>query len=381
MRTVKDWQERLLNQKEDDLIHRLEKDDKVHLLYISPKLNATGYYRTIAPALELNKTTTHKAILTSIEKNNFTMSFDDYASISEALIQWADYIISPSVFSDLGYLIKAIQTINSGVQLVIDIDKNYFEIPKDSPLKKKITNLHLELFKSNMAMMDFITCSNVSLVKYLRTLVLKNTSDKKLVYYIPSLISAFGYEEMPLLKKNKSNAIRIGLIKPIENMLSLKEVLLKIKASFKEEIEFVCLGIPHYSKEVDKLLKKLEVELHDTVGFTDYFKKLNDLELDFAILPAKGGDKNTCKNSHLFMELSAFGIPVITSKNHSASKFIKDSKNGWVVADDLDWEAPINQFIKNKKLREELGKNALNKVWKTQSFTPRNIAVIQDIFI
>ena len=75
MRNITELQERLNTKNSFEHRYNIENDDKIHLLYVSPRLNATGYYRMITPALEINKTTTHKVIITSIENNDFSRRF------------------------------------------------------------------------------------------------------------------------------------------------------------------------------------------------------------------------------------------------------------------------------------------------------------------
>ncbi|MCX6180979.1 MAG: glycosyl transferase family 2, partial [Bacteroidetes bacterium] len=64
------------------------KEDKlVHVLYLSPFLNATGYYRMIAPMLEMNRTSTHRAIINQVHKWDFSKQFEQYDNpLDERLI-------------------------------------------------------------------------------------------------------------------------------------------------------------------------------------------------------------------------------------------------------------------------------------------------------
>ena len=205
MRTIKELQQRLDFQYSFDSRYDIEQDDKIHLLYVSPKLNATGYYRMIAPALEINKTDTHKAIITSIETNDFSKKLSDFVNqLDERLIVWADYIIFPSLFSDVNYLIKAINTLNPSVQLVMDVDRNYFAVPLSIPLSQKLTEEKLKCFQSNLGLMDIVTVSNEAFQKFLQRFIDDRLENKNtFVQFIPSLVSRFGYEEMQhLLRKS-----------------------------------------------------------------------------------------------------------------------------------------------------------------------------------
>lgn len=385
MRTIKEFQQRLKPSNSFQARYNIEPDDKVHLLYVSPTLNATGYYRMIAPALEINKSQTHKAIITSIEKNDFSRRLSDFVNqLGERLITWADYIIFPALFSDVNYLLQAIKTLNPQVQLVMDVDRNYFALPVSIPLSRKLTQEKLNSFETNLGLMDLVTVANVSFQKFLQRLIADRLPKSNvLLQYLPSLLSKFGYEEMPPLKRNTTEKLRIGFIKPTEeDLLSLKEVLFKMRATFKDNIQFVCLGKPHSSKEGDLLLKEVDCEIHNSVSFSDYFEKLNSLTLDIVLLPAKEGLNNRHQNIQSFLELSAFGIPVIASIHQPISKLIVDGETGFVAGEVPEWidiiSAILNQDV---EYRSRLSSFIVKSVWKSHSYSQANIEYLLDIFI
>lgn len=384
MRTIKELQDRLNLRNSFDSRYNIEQDDKIHLLYVSPALNATGYYRMIAPALEINKTDTHKAIITSIETNDFSKKLSDFVNqLDERLIVWADYIIFPSLFSDVSYLMQAIKTLNSAVQLVMDVDRNYFAVPISFPLSQKLTQEKLKCFETNLGLMDLVTVANDAYQKFLKRFIddrLENTNT--FVQFIPSLVSRFGYEEMPPLIRNGSQKLRIGLIKPSEeDLLSLKEVLFKMSSSFKEKIQFICLGKPHSSKEVDLLFKEIDCELYNSVSFLDYFEKLNSLQLDVVLLPAKEGLYNRHLSSQLFLELSVFGIPAIASIHHPAKVFIKDGETGFIASEIPEWIEVVKLFISNQELKQKISSSVIKMAWQNHSYSFKNRNNIISIFI
>lgn len=384
MRTIKELQARLNPKNSFDQRYNIEADDKIHLLYVSPKFNATGFYRMITPALEINKTDTHKAIITSIETNDFSRKLSDFVNqLDERLINWADYIIFPSLFSDVTYLMQAIKTLNPSVQLVMDLDKNYFAVPVSIPLSRKLTNEKLKRLENNLGLMDIVTVANEAFQKFLQRFIddrLENAHT--FVQYLPSLVSRHGYEEMPPLTRNTSEKLRVGLIKPNEeDLLSLKEVLFKMRKIFGEKIQFVCLGKPHSSLEGDLLLKEIDCEIHDSVSFLDYFEKLNSLQLDVVLLPAKEGLFTRNQNNQLLLELSVFGIPIVASIYHPTSKLISDGENGFVASEVPEWLDIINLQIKDKTLINRIGKNAIKSVWIKDSWTQKKLSYSQEAFI
>ena len=384
MRSMKELKGRLDPKNGFERRYDMEVDDKVHLLYVSPRQNATGYHRMISPALEINKTTTHKAIVTSIEGNDFSKRLSDLVNqLDERLAIWADYIIFPPLFGDISYLVGAIRALNPSVQLTMDVDKNYFAMPDCMPLSRKLTQEKLQAFQFNLGLMDLVTVANEAFQNFLQRLIDDRLEESNvLVHHLPSLVSRHGYEEMPPLQKNETDALRIGLIKPTEeNLTSLREVLFRTKASHGGKIQFACLGKPHSSKEGDLLLKAVDCEMHDTVSFLDYFEKLNALRLDLVLLPAKEGLYDRHQNNHLFLELSVFGIPAIASIHHPAKAQIEEGETGHLASEVPEWIEGIEALFKDKPLRERMGRNAMKRVWLLKSYNSKTIEEFTSTFI
>ena len=383
MRTIKELQAKLNPKNNFDQRYNIEADDKIHLLYVSPKLNATGYYRMITPALEINKTDTHKAIITSIETNDFSRKLSDFVNqLDERLIAWADYIIFPSLFSDVSYLMQAIKTLNPSVQLVMDLDRNYFAIPVSIPLSRKLKTEKLKSLENNLGLMDIVTVANETFQKFLQRFIdnrLENANT--FVQYLPSLVSRYGYEEMPPLSKNASKKLRIGLIKPTEeDLLSLKEVLFKMRKTFGDQIEFIYFGKPYSVWEVEKLFKDYKVEIHPTVSFLDYFEKLNSLQLDGVLLPALECLFNRHQNHQLFMELSTFGIPVIASSHYPVKKWINNGENGFLASEAPEWLEALETLVKYNK-EKNFSSSLIKNIWNNNSFTKTSIDKITSLYI
>lgn len=383
MRTIKELRAKLHPKNSFENKYNIEPDDKIHLLYVSPKMNAAGYYRMIAPALEINKTTTHKAIITSIENNDFSSNLTEMVhQLDERLIIWADYIIFPSLFSDVNYLFQAIKTINPSVQLVMDVDRNYFAMPDSIPLSRKLTKEKLKQLEYNSGLVDLVTVANQAFQKFLQRFIddrLPNANT--IVQYQPSLVSRFGYEEMPPLSKNTSEKLRIGLIKTSkEDLLPLKEVLFEMRKTFGDIIELIYFGKPHSIWEVEKLFKEYQIETHPTVSFLDYFEKLNSLKLDLVLLPTIESLFNRHQNNQLFMELSVFGIPVIASIHHPVEKWINDGENGFLASETPEWLEALKTLVNYDK-EKNFSSNLIKSVWNKNSFTKTAIEKITSLYI
>lgn len=362
----------------------LSEDDKIHLLYVSPKLNATGYYRLISQALELDKTKTHKSIITNIDSNDFNNSLNDLTTmLDERLLVWADYIIFPPIFSDITYLLKAIQAFNPLIQITFNVDQNYFALNQMSYGKRKISQTDLLNLENNLASADLLLVANPKFKNFLHRFInFRHPNADVVTQFIPNLITKIGYESMPKIIKNDTNIFRVGVIKPsFEDLSFVKELFENINQKLKEKIKLVCVGNSSTYEFIEKLELQNDIEFHKTVNFKSFFLKLNELKLDTVLLIAQDSTYNKHHSSYLFLELSAFGIPTITSIHHSASKYIEDGVNGLLGAIEPEWIKALDVLINVEGIKEEISNNAIKAVWKNHSFSKKHIKnIAEEIF-
>ena len=389
MKNVKELYE-LLNGKHDfgaKYPFYREKDGKIHILYISPCINGTGYYRMIAPMLELNKTATHAALISIIHKWSFAKQFDDYDNpIDKRLIEWADYVVLPAMFSDASYIIESLNKINDDLQFVMDIDCNYHCYPKEHPNHTKITKEQLKTLLHNMAQVDILTGASVELLLEYEKLITKHhLSSTVYMEYQPNLISDVGIREISGIKKNESDKIRIGIIGNLSgyyDMLSIKEILIAIQKKYKEKIDLIFFGWDGKLPGGKEPLKELEYGFEKSVSFLGYYDKLNDLALDIVLLPLTTIPFNTAGKSVVkYLEASTFAIPVVASAISPYKEVIEDKETGLLATTPEEWSAKIEQLIEDTTYRHDLGKAAFKNTWRNHSYTTRNLKVLQDIFI
>ncbi|EDP96499.1 glycosyltransferase [Kordia algicida OT-1] len=362
----------------------LSEDDKIHLLYVSPKLNATGYYRLISQALELNSTKTHKSIITNIDSNDFNNSLNDLTTVlDERLIVWADYIIFPPIFSDITYLLKAIQSFNPMIQITFNIDQNYFGLSDMSIGKRKISKMDLLNLEHNLACADLLLVANLKFKNFLHRFInMRHPNADVVTQYIPNLISKIGYESMPKISKNESELFRVGLVKPtLEDLDFITELFKIMPPSLKDKIQLVIMGSSATYQTIEEFDLQSDVEFHKTVNFKSFFSKLNDLKLDSVLLLAKDSTYHKHHSSYLFLELSAFGIPTITSIYHSASRSITDGVDGLIASIEPEWIKALDLLVNVEGIKEEIGSMVIKNVWKNHSFSTKQIKTItEEIF-
>jgi glycosyltransferase involved in cell wall biosynthesis len=363
-----------------------ENDGKIHVLYIAPCINGTGCYRMVFPMLELNKTTTHAALISTLHKWSFSKQFDDYDNpIDKRLIEWADYVVLPTLFSDATYIIAALLKINDDIQFVMDIDCNYHRYPKEHPNASKISKQQLHTLLGNIAQMDILTgAAKGLLAEYEQRITRHYSSSNVVMEYLPNLISDIGLQEVSGIKKNDTDKVRIGIIGNLSSyydLLSIKDVLLSTLAKFGDQIELIFFGWDGKLPDNQEPLKELIIIAEKSVSFLDYYEQLNNLLLDVALLPLTDIPFNTKGKSPIkYLELSAFAIPVIASNIAPYTEVITDGETGLLASTPEQWLTKIEQLITNKADRYHLGKGAFKQLWQQLSYTSRNINRLQHIF-
>ena len=389
MRNVKELYHQLTEQKEFDKRYpAFKKDDgKVHILFVSPCLNGTGYYRMIAPALELNRTRSHSAIISGIHKWNFNKQFDDYDSpIDEELISWANYVVLPAMLTDATYILKALKAKNKDIQFVMDLDCNLHAMPKEHLEHAKITKENKRQLLVNIAKMDIVTGASEGILEYYDGLLDRYYPNSEVfMEYVPNLISQFGYQEVEPLARNESSKVRIGIVgtgATAYDTLTIIDVLKEAQKKYGDKVELVLFGWNGKLPGGELPLKDVPFTYVKSVSFLDYFDKLNQLELDIALLPSKKIPFNTHGKSFVkYLEFAVYAIPVIASGLPPFTESIEHKETGFLANTSEEWLDAIDKLMEDPELRKRIGKSALKQAWRNFSFTNRTIQIYQEVFV
>lgn len=379
LETAKKFQEKYHNFNMDD--------NKIHVLFLSPCLNETGYYRMILPALELNRTTTHSAIITAIHKWDFNKLFDDYDTpIDFRLVEWADYVVIPTMFTDAEYIIKSMREINDEIEFVMDIDSNYHELPDYHPDTKKLQPALKEMLINNLSKVDILTAPNNQILNFYHDLV--QVRDEEFLLYFerfPNLLSNYTYEEIPQINRNKGTKVRIGIILDASqgnDLRTIEKPLVALLDKHKEAIEIIIFGWSKKIAEQYGLLNDLRITYEKPVPFQEYHSRLNSLAFDIGLLPFVNNQFNVSgKSLNRFLDFSACMIPVVAPVMIPYEKIIKDGENGFIAANDQEWISKTDQLILNAALRTDMGNYAHKIAWENFSYTPKVMQRIKSIFI
>ncbi len=189
------------------------------------------------------------------------------------------------------------------------------------------------------------------------------------VVILPNCVDEMDWDE-PL--RNETDKVRIGLVGSASmeyDYLHIKGVLRKLSERKDIQLFMFGLGDAKHRKENPRVVEafkddykfwdSLDIEHQPWCDISDYPTKLNEARLDLMLIPRKDNYFNRCKSNVKFLEASMCEVPVIAqSFDDGPYEEIKEGYNGWLIKDNSEWEKTINQIIKNKKYRQEVGKQA-----------------------
>jgi len=362
-------------------------DNKIHVLFLSPCMNEAGYYRMILPALELNRTDTHAAIIGHIHKWDFNKLFDDYDTpIDFRLVEWADYVVLPVMFTDATYIIKSMREINDDIEFVMDMEVNYHELPEYHPDFKKLQPELKKMLISNLSKVDILSAPNNQILNYYNDQVQKH-DEEFLLYFerFPNLLSNFTFEEITQIQRNSTDKVRIGIVLDASQGNDLKTIekpIIALLEKHKDKIEIIIFGWSKKIAEQYGLLNELRITYEKPVPFQEYHQRLNGLAFDIGIIPLADNTYNASGRSlNRYLDFSANMIPAIVPNIFPFNSIVKEAETGFIAASDEDWINKADQLITNAQLRKDIGNNAFKTSWEGFSYTPKAIQRLKSIFI
>jgi glycosyltransferase involved in cell wall biosynthesis len=389
MKEVKELYARLNNTK-----HFREKypdfnmeDNKIHVLFLSPCLNETGYYRMILPALELNRTDTHRAIVSHIHKWDFSKQFDDYDSpIEFRLVEWADYVVLPAMFTDVEYIIRNMREVNDDIEFVMDLDVNYHELPDYNPDFSKVHQSAKDMLLRNLSRVDILTAPNHLILNYYNSLIQKHGQDFLLYFEsYPNLLSSFTVSEIKEIKRNPGPKVRVGIIAEatqVGDVRTIVKPLADILEKYKDQAELIIFGWSRKIGEQHDLFKGLAVTYEKPELFTFHNEILNLLRLDIGLIPLADNPYNRSgKSINRYLDFSACRVPVIASGTQPFRKVISEGENGFIATTEEEWVTKIEKLITDPALRMAVGEHAFSFVWENMSYNARSIQRLKSVFV
>lgn len=366
-------------------------NSKVHVLYIACLDNATGLYSSIIPAAELNKTSTHQAIVNQIQPYSSETQhkpFDVY--INDEILSWADYIcFNTVVFKDMKPDLDAIRTVNKkpNLQFVMHIDDNYHA--EKFGENKKMAATHRDQLLKNMSYFDIITSPSIDLINTYGNLIESAGYKLPKFKFQPNLMSNDCYSDVSI-NKPRPQKLQMGImLNPTQYMdiAPMRKVLLDVNKKYADKVDIVLFGWDATKKPSGNALQGVKYTYVKPVAVMEYFKTLANLHLDFAIMPLQDNEFNQCKSYHKLLQYSQIGVPAVVSNVKPYTDLLSKEgesiyANGNIPAvkcnnDPDQWFEKIEFMINNEGARKMMGEKANIAVQETYTWH-KNTAILTD---
>lgn len=340
-------------------------DGKTHVLYLSPYLNGTGLYRSILPALHLNQHAgaTHHAFVSEIRPWKISeASMLDQAdfNLNDNLLKWADYVVFPTIISDIAPIVAQMKSINtkSNLQFVFDIDDCVHEIPAGHPMFNVYSNRDKTQLLKNMAACDVVTGTNNHLLSYYQEAVTEAGLKAPDFFLLPNLMSPLCYDDISANEKEAKEKTRIALIfnpGQFADVNPLRKVFSQLQEQ-RNDFEFILFGWNGSNrKTMHNCMNGIRHTYISPVPVTEYFKMINKINFDFAVMPLQENPFNRCKSHHKLLQYAWQGIPAIVSDIETYTDIIEENEDSkgktikaFVAQSNAEWLSYMNQLIDNK---------------------------------
>ena len=198
---------------------------------------------------------------------------------------------------------------------------------------------------------DFVTTTTKFLAEEYRK-VNKNT------YILPNLINYDLYGDGVKNNTDKVKILLTGSVLWGDDSNHILEVLDELDK--RDDVQLVLFG-----EKVDRFKNAEQI---GRVSAIDYYKKIGQLGVDICLIPRADNYFNRCKSNCKYLEMSAYGIPVIAQSfdtHDSPYDITAQEGSPIIIANSIDeWRYEVNRLIDNKQEREHIGKSAQEIVKK-----------------
>ncbi len=371
-----------------------------NILFINPQLNGRHFYKYLMPYLVMYENNAWATAITGIDKYKPNKEYEKIKiPLNSMQILWADYIVFPFTFDDLTESYKNLRRINPSINIVYNVDFNYYELSKQHPVYKdfqsrdSIENIENNIFNSDLTLTTNTKLTEIILDKLKE---LSETKFKEQESYVSiGTIPLFVEQEIimenienqiPKLTLEEQNYLRVGIIATNytwEDLLSYKEQFDKVQKELGNKVKFFIFGFDGIDYETKKnCFPENFVFTHiKPCTIVHYFKQLRNLQLDTIFVPLrKNAFNESSENYNKFLEAGIFKIPLIVCDIFPYNKIIKNGDNGVILSKKDDLIERIKFFSENKPELKRMGQNVNKFVLDNFSFTEQSVEILDDIY-
>jgi len=371
-----------------------------NILFINPQLNGRHFYKYLMPYLCMYEYDAWATAVTGIDRYKPNKEYETIkVPLNSMQILWADYIVFPFTFDDLSESYNNLRKINPNVNIVFNVDFNYYELSKNHPLfkdfeeKKAIENIENNIFYSDLTLTTNVKLTDVILEKFkeLSTTKFKDKESYVSIGTFPLFIdSEIMLENLELdnvkLPIEEQNKVRVGIIATNytwEDIHSYKEQLQKVQDELGDKVKFYVFGFDgiDYQTKKNCFPENFKFEYVKPATIVHYLKQLKNLRLDVLFIPLRKNNFNeTSENYNKFLEAGLLNIPTMVYDIFPYNQVVKNGDNGVLLSKKDDLIERLKFFSENKPELSRMGSNANQFVLNNFSINEQIVSIIDDIY-
>lgn len=371
-----------------------------NILFINPQLNGRHFYKYLLPYLSMYEYNAWATAITGIDKYK---PLNEYEPIKIPLnsmqILWADYVVFPFTFDDLTESYKNLRKINPSINIVFNVDFNYYELSKnhtvfkDFQSRNAVDNIEKNIFNSDLTLTTNTKLNEVLLEKLKEISETKFKDQESYVsigtfpLFIDTEIIFENIEtKIQQLTLEELNQLRVGIVATNytwEDLTSYKEQFNKIQNELGNKVKFFVFGFDGIDNQTGKSCfpEGFNFEIVKPSTIVHYYKQLRNLQLDALFVPLRKNTFNeTSENYNKFLEAGMFEVPTIVYDIFPYNQIIKNGDNGVLLSKKDDLIERLKFFSENKNELKRMGKSANKFVLENFSLTEQRVALIDDIY-
>ena len=371
-----------------------------NILFINPQLNGRHLYKYLLPYLFMYEYNAWATAITGIDRYK---PYKEYEPIKIPLnsfqILWADYVVFPFTFDDLTESYKNLRKINPSINIVFNVDFNYYELSKNHSLYKDFQNrnatenIEKNIFYSDLTLTTNTKLTEVILDKFKELSESKFKDEKSYVSIgtLPLLIDTEIIMEnietkIQQLTLEEQKPLRVGIIATNytwEDLTSYKEQFNKVQKELGDKVKFFVFGFDGIDYQTGKSCfpEGFVFEHIKPSTIVHYFKQLRNLQLDLLFIPLRKNTFNeTSENYNKFLEAGLFNVPTMVYDIFPYNQIIKNGDNGVLLSKKDDFIERLKFFTENKNELKRMGKSVNEFIYQNFNINEQSIAFIDDIY-
>jgi glycosyltransferase involved in cell wall biosynthesis len=371
-----------------------------NVLFINPQLNGRHFYKYLMPYLSMYEFDAWATAITGIDSYKPNKEYEQIkVPLNSMQILWADYVVFPFTFDDLTESYKNLRKINPNINIVFNVDFNYYELSKNHPVYKDfqkrngVENIEKNIFYSDLTLTTNTKLTDVILEKFKELSESKFKGEESYVsigtfpLFIDTEIILENVERnIKPLPLEEQKPVRVGIIATNytwEDINSYKEQLQKVQEELGDNVKFFVFGFDGIDYQTKKSCfpDNFKFEHIKPSTIVHYFKQLRNLQLDVLFVPLRKISFNeTSENYNKFLEAGLFKIPIMVYDQFPYNQVVKNGDNGILLSKKDDLIERLKFFSENKSELVRMGERANAFVLQNFLLTEQIVSIIDDIY-